>query len=94
MTAALIVIDMLNPYEHEDAGPLMESVADILPSLTTHTIRLSRTYVLALIGPRPSCSRMNARIRFVTSAGSLPPDPTRHAGSPRPQGVADYSRVC
>jgi len=31
--AALIVIDMLNPYEHDDAGPLMESVAGTLPSL-------------------------------------------------------------
>jgi nicotinamidase-related amidase len=33
MTAALIVIDMLNPYEHEDAEPLIESVAEALPSL-------------------------------------------------------------
>jgi nicotinamidase-related amidase len=33
VAAALIVIDMLNPYEHEDAEPLMESVADIVPSL-------------------------------------------------------------
>jgi nicotinamidase-related amidase len=31
--AALIVIDMLNPYDHEDAEPLMESVANIVPSL-------------------------------------------------------------
>jgi nicotinamidase-related amidase len=33
MGAALIVIDMLNPYDHEDAEPLMESVAETLPSL-------------------------------------------------------------
>ena len=33
MGAALIVIDMLNPYEHEDAEPLMESVTKSLPSL-------------------------------------------------------------
>jgi nicotinamidase-related amidase len=33
MSAALIVIDMLNPYDHEDAEPLMESVSEILPSL-------------------------------------------------------------
>ena len=26
MSAALVVIDMLNPYGHEDAEPLMESV--------------------------------------------------------------------
>src|SRR3982074_1932361 len=33
MGAALIVIDMLNHYEHEDAEPLMASVADALPTL-------------------------------------------------------------
>jgi nicotinamidase-related amidase len=33
MGAALIVIDMLNPYDHEDAEPLMESVGEALPSL-------------------------------------------------------------
>ena len=31
VSAALIVIDMLNPYEHADAEPLMESVAEALP---------------------------------------------------------------
>jgi nicotinamidase-related amidase len=30
---ALIVIDMLNPYKHEDAEPLMDSVAQALPAL-------------------------------------------------------------
>jgi nicotinamidase-related amidase len=34
MTAALIVIDMLNPYDHEDAEPLKESVRPIVPRLT------------------------------------------------------------
>jgi nicotinamidase-related amidase len=34
VSAALIVIDMLNPYEHEDAEPLMESVSAALPSLS------------------------------------------------------------
>jgi nicotinamidase-related amidase len=33
MPAALIVIDMLNPYDHADAEPLMESVSDMLPEL-------------------------------------------------------------
>jgi nicotinamidase-related amidase len=33
MSAALIVIDMLNPYEHEDSEPLMASVAQTLPAL-------------------------------------------------------------
>ena len=32
-SSALIVVDMLNPYEHRDAEPLMASVEDILPSL-------------------------------------------------------------
>jgi nicotinamidase-related amidase len=30
---ALIVIDMLNPYEHEDAEPLIESARGVVPSL-------------------------------------------------------------
>jgi len=30
---ALIVVDMLNDYEHEDADPLMESVRDCLPNI-------------------------------------------------------------
>ena len=33
MASALIVIDMLNPYEHTDAEPLMESVEKSLPSM-------------------------------------------------------------
>jgi nicotinamidase-related amidase len=33
MTSALIVTDMLNPYEHDDAEPLMESVRESLPHL-------------------------------------------------------------
>ena len=33
MASALIVIDMLNPYEHEDSEPLMESVEHALPSM-------------------------------------------------------------
>jgi nicotinamidase-related amidase len=33
MATALIVIDMLNRYEHEDAEPLMRSVREALPSI-------------------------------------------------------------
>jgi nicotinamidase-related amidase len=33
VSAAVIVIDMLNPYEHEDAEPLMDSVEHALPAL-------------------------------------------------------------
>jgi hypothetical protein len=32
-TTALIVVDMLNRYDHADAEPLMESVAEMLPTL-------------------------------------------------------------
>ena len=34
MRAALIVIDMLNPYDHEDAEMLKRSVPEMLPSLS------------------------------------------------------------
>jgi nicotinamidase-related amidase len=33
MRSALLVIDMLNPYEHEDAEPLKESVRECLPAM-------------------------------------------------------------
>jgi nicotinamidase-related amidase len=33
MSVALIVTDMLNRYEHEDAEPLMESVKEVVPHL-------------------------------------------------------------
>lgn len=33
METALIIIDMLNPYEHDDAQPLMKSARAILPAL-------------------------------------------------------------
>ena len=33
MNSALIVVDMLNSYEHEDADTLTESVREALPSI-------------------------------------------------------------
>ena len=33
MPEALLVIDMLNPYEHEDAEPLKDSVRECLPAM-------------------------------------------------------------
>lgn len=33
MTTALVVIDMLNRYEHEDAEPLMDSVRAVVPNI-------------------------------------------------------------
>jgi nicotinamidase-related amidase len=35
MKSAVIVIDMLNRYEHEDAEPLRDSVREMLPHLTS-----------------------------------------------------------
>ncbi|HET8978682.1 MAG TPA: isochorismatase family cysteine hydrolase [Solirubrobacteraceae bacterium] len=35
MNSAIIVIDMLNRYEHEDAEPLRESVRQIVPHLSS-----------------------------------------------------------
>lgn len=34
MPTALIVVDMLNPYDHEDAEGLMDAVRSILPALS------------------------------------------------------------
>ena len=34
MNVAVIVTDMLNRYEHEDAEPLLESVRDVVPRLS------------------------------------------------------------
>ncbi len=33
--SALIVVDMLNPYDHEDAEPLTESVSRIVEPVST-----------------------------------------------------------
>jgi nicotinamidase-related amidase len=33
MSLAVIVTDMLNPYEHEDAEPLMESAREVVPEI-------------------------------------------------------------
>jgi nicotinamidase-related amidase len=35
VTSALVVIDMLNSYEHEDAEVLMRSVREVLPSIAS-----------------------------------------------------------
>jgi nicotinamidase-related amidase len=33
MGVALVVVDMLNSYEHEDADPLMDSVREVVPGI-------------------------------------------------------------
>ncbi|HET9720016.1 MAG TPA: isochorismatase family protein, partial [Solirubrobacteraceae bacterium] len=35
MSMAVIVTDMLNPYEHEDAEPLMESAREVVPVVSS-----------------------------------------------------------
>ncbi|HVL30895.1 MAG TPA: isochorismatase family cysteine hydrolase [Solirubrobacteraceae bacterium] len=34
MTSAVVVVDMLNTYDHEDADPLLESVREALPAMS------------------------------------------------------------
>jgi nicotinamidase-related amidase len=43
MSVALVIVDMLNPYEHEDAEPLMESVRAVLPAMQDLIDRARRT---------------------------------------------------
>jgi nicotinamidase-related amidase len=43
MQAALVVIDMLNPYQHEDADKLMRSVGEMLPNLSRLVDEARRT---------------------------------------------------
>ena len=42
MRTALIVIDMLNPYDHEDAEKLAESVEEQLPQMVELRERAAR----------------------------------------------------
>jgi nicotinamidase-related amidase len=46
--SALIVTDMLNTYEHEDAEPLMESVRERLPAITELVSRARDSDVLTI----------------------------------------------
>ena len=45
---ALLVIDMLNPYEHEDADKLVESVETAVPALTALRSRAADDDVLTI----------------------------------------------
>jgi nicotinamidase-related amidase len=48
MSTALIVIDMLNRYEHDDAEPLLDSVREIVPALARLIENARRTNVLTI----------------------------------------------
>jgi nicotinamidase-related amidase len=46
MRSALMVIDMLNPYEHEDAEPLKDSVRECLPAMSALIARARESDLL------------------------------------------------
>ncbi len=48
MSVALIVTDMLNTYDHEDAEPLMESVREVLPNLCSLIARAREQDILTV----------------------------------------------
>src|SRR4051795_11645001 len=48
MRSALIVTDMLNHYEHEDAEPLMESVRSKLPTMCELVARVRDSDILMI----------------------------------------------
>ncbi len=48
MSVALVIVDMLNPYQHEDAEPLMDSVRTILAPLRDLVDRARRTDTLVV----------------------------------------------
>ncbi|MFZ0385226.1 MAG: isochorismatase family cysteine hydrolase [Solirubrobacteraceae bacterium] len=48
MSTALIVIDMLNRYDHDDAEPLLASVREIVPRLTRLVEHARQTNVLTI----------------------------------------------
>jgi hypothetical protein len=56
----LIVIDMLNRYEHEDADALTASVRDVLSTSQGDLPRrpASRPVCLTMRVPRPACPRL------------------------------------
>jgi nicotinamidase-related amidase len=48
MAVALIVVDMLNPYDHEDADPLKESVTQVVPVIADLVDRARATETLVV----------------------------------------------
>ena len=48
MSVALVIVDMLNPYQHEDAEPLMDSVRTVLPPMRDLIDRAHRTDTLVV----------------------------------------------
>jgi hypothetical protein len=61
-TTALVVVDMLNPYDHEDAEELAENVAGIVEPMKTLIVRAQEasaeimwalSLLMAARGPRP-----------------------------------------
>ena len=84
MTAAMIVVDMLNPYEHEDAAPLAASVGGMLDDLS-ELIAAARDERLRIVyvndnhgdwtaGPKDIAQRALAGARPDLIEPVLPPD--------------------
>jgi hypothetical protein len=63
VSTALTVIDMLNPYEHEDAEPLMASVREAVRRSIT-AIVLAAALLLAAATPAGASGRAPLLLRF------------------------------
>jgi nicotinamidase-related amidase len=84
MTAALIVVDMLNPYEHKDADPLMASVQRMLDNLREliaagreeglRTVYVNDNHGDWTAGPKDIAQRALAGARPDLVESVLPPD--------------------
>ena len=73
---ALIVVDMLNPYDHEDADKLAESVEAQLPQMVELRDRAARADDALTIHVNDNCA---------ASKSACPPTPSR-TSSPAGRG--------
>ena len=74
--AALIVIDMLNPYDHEDADVLADDVARIVPALA-HLVTAAAPTSSSTSTTTTTTSPRHARGHRAARAGRPPPRPGR-----------------
>jgi nicotinamidase-related amidase len=75
MKSALVVIDMLNTYEHEDAEPLMESVREMVPKLARLVARARERDVL-VVYVNDNYGRWTAGRREIVAAALEGRDPS------------------
>lgn len=74
-TTALIVVDMLNRYEHADAQPLMESVSEMLPHLCS-LIASAREHGVLVVYVNDNYEDWTAGRRELAAAALGGPDPS------------------